>query len=108
MKLSAIGLGVITAMTLSAGSAFADGREMRIVNQTGFEIVEFFRLHKGEAEWGEDLLLGTPIGGDDERLIDMEDGSGYCLYSFRVVFDDEEELVSEDVNICDLTMFTYY
>jgi hypothetical protein len=108
MRLSALGFGAIAAIALSASSAFAEGREMRIVNQTGFEIVEFFSLHKGEVDWGEDQLMGSPIGGDDERLIDLDDGSGYCLFSFRVIFDDGEELVSEDINVCDLTTFTYY
>jgi len=108
MKYSAIGFGSIAVIALSAGSAFAEGRDMRIVNQTGFEIVEFYSLHKGETEWGADKLDGTPIGGDDERLLDLDDGSGYCLYSFRVVFDDGEELLSDNINICDLAMFTYY
>lgn len=108
MKISALWFGVIAGVALSASSAFAEGRDMRIVNQTGFEIIEFYRLHKGETDWGDDLLQGESIGGEAERLLDLDDGSGYCLFSFRVLFDDGEELVSEDINICDLAMFTYY
>ncbi len=108
LRNAAIGFGVVSALVASIGPAFADGREMQIVNQTGFEIVEFFRAHKDAADWGEELLMGEAIGGYAERLLDLEDGSGYCLYSFRVIFDDGEELISEDINICDLPTFTYY
>lgn len=108
MRRPAIGWSLVAAAALSASQAFADGREMQIVNQTGFEIIEFFSAHKDEADWGEDLLQGDAIGGDDTRLMDLDDGSGYCLYGFRVIFDDGEELISEDINICDLSMFTYY
>ena len=108
MKIAAIGYGMIATLAVAVGPAFADGREMQIINQTGFEIVEFFSAHKDEADWGEEILQGDAIGGDAERLIDLEDGSGYCLYSFRAIFDDGEELISDDINICDLTMFTYY
>ena len=108
MRIAAIGFSVVSALAAAASPAFADGREIQIINQTGFEIVEFFSAHKDEADWGDELLQGQAIGGYAEKLLDLEDGSGYCLYSFRVIFDDGEELVSDDINICDLTMFTYY
>lgn len=107
-RLVAIVYGVVAALATAISPAFADGREMQIINQTGFEIIEFYSAHKDEADWGENLLVDLPIGGDDVRVLDLEDGSGYCLYSFRVIFDDGEELISEDINICDLSMFTYY
>lgn len=108
MRIAAFGYGVVSALAVAAGPAFADGRDMQIINQTGFDIVEFFSAHKDASDWGKELLAGEAIGGYAERLLDLDDGSGYCLYSFRVIFDDGEELVSDDINICDLTMFTYY
>ena len=107
-RIAAIGYGLATALAVAANPANADGREMQIVNQTGFEIIEFYSSYKDEVDWGANLLTDQPIGGDDERLLDLEDGSGYCLYSFRVIFDDGEELISDDINICDLSTFTYY
>ena len=108
MRTAAIGFSVVSALAAAANPAFADGREIQIINQTGFEIIEFYSAYKDETDWGANLLTDQPIGGDDERLLDLEDGSGYCLYSFRVIFDDGEELISDDINICDLSTFTYY
>ena len=76
MRIAAIGFGAFCALVTSVSSAFADGREMQIINQTGFEIVEFYSAHKDEADWGEEILAGEAIGGYDERLLDLEDGSG--------------------------------
>lgn len=81
---------------------------MEIINQTDFEIVAFFGVHKDSDGWGEDMLAGQPIAGGVSQVISFEDGSGYCIYSFKAVFDDGEELVSDDINVCDLPSFTYY
>jgi len=95
-------------LALSTLPAFADGRDMEIINLTDFEIVAFFGVHKDSDGWGADMLGGQAIAGGLSHVISFEDGSGYCIYSFKAVFDDGEELVSNDINICDLASFTYY
>lgn len=107
-QLTAFGCSLATAAAVLAGPSFAEGRDMTIINDTDFEIVQLFGARKGLDVWGDDLLAGEPIGAFSERVIDFDDGSGYCLFSFMAVFDDGEALVSEDINVCDLTMFTYY
>ena len=109
MKLTRnLGLSLLTSLSLMAADSALAERQMEIVNQTGFEIIEFFSHRKGLEDWGVNLISEAPIGGYDARVFDFNDGSGYCLYSFKVVFNDGEALVSEDVNICDLPSFTYY
>jgi hypothetical protein len=107
-QLTAFGCSLATVAAVLAGQVFAEGRQMLIINDTEFEIVQLFGARKGLDEWGNDLLDGMPITAFAERSVDFEDGSGYCLFDIRAIFDDGEELVSEDINICDLTMFTYY
>ena len=108
MKTAAKLFSVSLAFALTSGSALADGREMQIFNYTDFEIVALFGSNKDADDWGEDKLAGDFIEAGETQLIDFEDGSGYCLYNLLVVFDDGEELISEDINVCDLPMFTYY
>lgn len=99
---------VALALAMMPLSAFADGREIAFVNQTGFEIIAIFGARKGVEDWGEDRLQGDAIVDGETQTVDFEDGSGYCLYSIKAVFDDGEELISEEINVCDLLMFTYY
>lgn len=103
-----IGPSLLACVSLTATATFAMDRQMEIVNETGFEIVAFFSHRKGEELWSDNMIPESPIGGEDSRMLSFEDGSGYCMYSFKVVFDDGEELISEDINICDLPSFTYY
>lgn len=107
-QLTALGCSLATAVAVLAGPSFAEGRDMTIINDTDFEIVQLFGARKGLDTWGPDLLDGQPIAAFGERVVDFDDGSGYCLFSFKAVFDDGEALVSEDINVCDLAMFTYY
>ena len=108
MKSVASVCSTLIAVALLSVPAFADGRELQIANETGFEIVAVFGMRKGAVEWGEDLLAGDFITDGESQTVDFDDGSGYCMYSIMAVFDDGEELVSEDINICDLPSFTYY
>ena len=39
--------------------------------------------------------------------VDFEDGSGYCVYDFRAVFDDGSALARDDVNVCEVGTYRY-
>jgi hypothetical protein len=46
-----------------------------------------------------------PAGG--AVVIDFEDGSGYCRFRFRAVFDDAVELTRPNVNVCEVGTYRY-
>ncbi|MDP7150066.1 MAG: hypothetical protein QGI08_11560 [Paracoccaceae bacterium] len=108
MKTVASVCSTLIAVALLSAPAFAEGRELQIVNYTDFEIVAIFGMRQGATEWGENELAGDIITAGETQTVDFDDGSGYCMFSIMAVFDDGEELVSEDINICDLPAFTYY
>lgn len=99
---------VAVVMAMIPASVLADGREIAFVNETGFEIIALYGARKGVEDWGDDLLQGDVIEDRETQIVDFEDGSGYCLFNIKAVFDDGEELISEEINVCDLPMFTYY
>ena len=39
--------------------------------------------------------------------INIDDGSGACLYDFKAVFEDGEELVRNGIDVCTTTTYTY-
>lgn len=98
----------ILALGISAIQVAAQGRDLEIVNLTDFEIIAFYSAHKDAIGWGGDMLSGEALGSGTSRELSFEDGSGYCIYNIKAVFDDGEELVSEGVNVCDLPSFSYY
>ena len=100
--------GALALAAVLATGAAAEERQMEIVNETGFEIVEFFSHRKGAEGWGDNMIPDLPIGDMEARILTFAETGGYCLFSFMAVFDDGEALVSDDINICDLPSFTYY
>ena len=40
-------------------------------------------------------------------VVNFEDGSGYCRFRFRAVFDDAVELTRPNVNVCEVGTYRY-
>jgi hypothetical protein len=99
--------GATMAALLLAGSALALDRRVRIVNASSHDIVSFHAVIVDKREW-EDSLLGEdilPVGGS--VVLNFEDGSGYCRYRFRAVFDDGKALEKNSVNVCEVGTYRY-
>jgi len=95
----------VTATT--AIPALALDRRVKIVNDTGYVLVEFYGSNKGSTSWEEDILGPDVLGNGQSVMIDFDDGSGYCMFDFKAVFDDGDELIRKGVNICEIPSFTY-
>ncbi len=100
--------GLIAAIIgLSAQPVLAQDRRVKIINSTGYTIVRFYGSNKGSQSWEEDILGSGVLYSGTSTVIDFDDGSGYCVFDFKAVFDDGDELVKTGVNVCELTEFTY-
>lgn len=102
----AIALGFCTLLAAAHPAAAAD-RRVRIVNDTGFTMVEFYGSNKGSQSWEEDIL-GTDVLEDGQSVVvNFDDASGYCKFDFRAVFNDGDEVVETGVNVCEIGTFTF-
>lgn len=98
----AFGLGATLA-----SPALALDRHVTIVNNTGFTMVKFYGSNKGSKTWEEDILGEDVLASGSQVSVNFNDNSGYCKFDFKAVFEDGDELVREDVNICEVSTFTY-
>ena len=104
------GTAVATAALLvlaHAMPAAALDRRVRIVNETGFSIVRFYGSNTGTDDWQEDILGTDVLPSGSSVIINFDDGTGYCKYDLRAVFDDGDEVTQTGVNICDVGTFTF-
>ena len=104
----------VAALSLAAalfastiGSAGAMERKVQINNQTSYTIVEFYASNTGTNDWQEDILGSDVLPSGSSVSINIDDGSGYCKYDFLAVFDDGDQLVSADNNVCELDSFDF-
>ena len=101
-------LTLATALfALAATSTMAMERKVQINNQTSYTIVEFYASNTGTADWQEDILGSEVLPAGSSVTINIDDGSGYCKFDFLAVFDDGDELVSADNNVCELDEFNF-
>lgn len=96
-----------SCVALSASSAWAADRRVRVNNQTSVDIVAFFASNKGENSWQEDILGSEILTSGSSVTINIDDGSGYCKYDFRAVFADGDDLIKYDNNVCEMSEFNY-
>ncbi len=95
------------ALALAAENAEAFDRRVRIVNDSHHNIVGFFGTNVGLRDWQESLLGDDILPAGASVVLNFEDGSGYCRFRFRAVFDDGIELQRESVNVCEVGTYRY-
>jgi hypothetical protein len=107
---SARGIVAAIAATLVLGHAAPAeslDRRVRIVNETGFTIVRFYGSNTGTDDWQEDILGQDVLPSGSSVIINFDDGTGYCKYDLRAVFDDGDEVTQGGVNICEVGTLTF-
>jgi hypothetical protein len=93
---------------LLAAPAAALDRRVVIVNDTSFDIIEFYGSNTGTNNWEEDILDDDILSAGESVRINFDDGTGYCMYDFRAVFEDGDVLVRERINVCEIGNYRYH
>lgn len=102
-----IGLAFAAAATLGIFSANALDRRVNIINATSYDIIEFYASSVGVRDWEEDILGPDILEAGESVVINIDDGTGYCKYDFLAVFDDGEEVIKGNVNVCEISSFRF-
>ena len=105
MKLALALAAAAVLATTSLASAL--DRRVQIYNDTSFVITEFYASNTGTQDWQEDILGSDVLASGSSVMINIDDGSGYCKYDFLAMFDDGDQAVKADNNICELAEFHF-
>lgn len=103
-------LGALAALVATVGvtEAQAYDRRVNIINNSAYDIREFYASNVGTNSWEEDILGRDILPSGYEVVVNIDDRTGYCKYDFRAVFEDGEVVISEGVNVCEVGEFTYH
>jgi hypothetical protein len=105
-QLTAIAVaGALVGLTISSATAL--DRRVRINNNTGYDIVQFYASNKGTNDWEEDILGSDILPTGESLIINIDDGTGYCKFDFLAVFEDDDQVISRDNNVCELSDFNF-
>ena len=100
-------------LALAAGAAFAqsgDGqdRRVRIINDTGVTMTHFYASDSRSSDWEEDILGRDVLPSGRSVVINIDDGSGACIYDFRARFADGDVLERFQINVCRISEYRYH
>jgi hypothetical protein len=106
LKFIAGGFAALSFVAL-AGSALAQDVEFTIINNSSVDLHYFYTTPSNDDSWGEDLLaeMGVLESGYQATAM-IGDGSDQCLYDFKFLGAEGEELIVTEVDICTLSSYT--
>lgn len=98
----------VASIGLAAAPANADeDRNVEIINETRHTIVEFYASNIGRDTWEEDILGEDVLPVGQSVNINIDDGTEACLYDFKAVFNDGDELVRNRIDVCSVGTYRY-
>ena len=100
-------LGAIVFVFANFSTADAADRRVRIINETSFDMVRFYGSNVGTDDWEEDILGRDILRAGKSVNVNFDDGSGYCMFDFKAVFDDGDEVIARRKNVCELGSFRF-
>lgn len=82
-------------------------RQVTIHNETGWTMLRFFASDSRTTSWEEDILGDDVLANGDSLRINIDDGSGACVYDFKAEFTNGQTLVRNRINVCQITDYHY-
>ncbi len=103
-------LSLALLVSLSAGfsvSARAVELEVTFINDTQVSLQRLFASRVNLDTWGDDHLGSRVLEPGQEITINLDDGSGYCIFDVRGEFTDEDVVENYRVDICQTVRFRF-
>ncbi len=107
MKILSLCTAALLATPLLLSSAQAADRRVEIVNESGMSLSHFYASTTNTNSWEEDILGRDVLDDGETFTVNVDDGSGKCLYDFKGVFEDGSSAVKKAVNVCKVSTFTF-
>ena len=106
------GVAVAATSTTAAPAPVVQSRDgydrhVTIRNRTGWTMLRFYASDSRSGDWEEDILGDSVLEDGANIRINIDDGSGACLYDFKAEFTNGQELVRERINVCQVSEYSY-
>ena len=100
-------LSLTAAAVLLTVSANAADRNVDIVNKTGMTMTAFYASITNANSWEENILGNDNLADGETQPVDIDDGSGKCVFDFKAVFKGGGTAERRGVNVCQISTFTF-
>jgi len=101
-------MSAIAVATLAGtNTALAADRKVKVINKTKTPIFAFYASRTSTNDWEEDILGDDVIMPGESMVIDIDDGTGACKFDFKGEFEDGDEVVKKNVDVCKVGEFSF-
>ena len=60
----------------------------------------------GSDSWEEDILGSDVLESGTSVNVNFDDGTGYCKYDLKAVFEDGDSVIKRGINVCTVGTWT--
>ena len=102
-------IAALSLISLLRTSAGAYDRHVVIINQTSYDMVGFYASNVDRNRWGKNVLWYNNISPLQPRQIlnvDVDDGTGHCIYDFKAAFENGSAAVRRRLDVCHTNSWT--
>jgi hypothetical protein len=96
-----------TAVSAPVQSRDGLNRRVRIHNNTGWTMLRFYASDSRVTSWEGDMLGRGTLAAGSSIMMNIDDGSGACLYDFKAEFTNGQVLTRFNVNVCQIADYYY-
>jgi hypothetical protein len=89
-------------LSMQAGQAENLNRHVVVQNDTGFTMTRFYASNRDSSSWEEDIFGEYVLPAHSAVDVNIDDGTGYCIYDLKAVFEDGDEVERRAFNVCEL------
>jgi hypothetical protein len=99
----------VSDATASAPIQSRDGRNrrVRVHNNTGWTMLRFYASNTSRSDWEEDILGDDVLANNASIVMNIDDGTGACMFDFKAEFTNGQNLVRNNVNVCEIADYYY-
>lgn len=99
-------LATIMFSALVPDTASAQDRRVRIINAGNITVNSFYASNAQRKSWEEDILGNSVLAPGQSVMININDGSGACMFDFRAVLADGRKIEQYGMNVCQISSWT--
>lgn len=96
-----------TAVSAPVQSRDGLNRRVRIHNNTGWTMLRFYASNTSRTDWEEDILGDDVLANNASIVMNIDDGTGACLFDFKAEFTNGQSLIRNNVNVCEIADYYY-
>ena len=100
---------LLVALALSASApdtASAQDRRVRIINASSVTVNSFYASNTNRQSWEEDILGNSVLAPGQSVMVNINDGTGACMFDFRAVLANGRKVESYGMNVCQISSWT--